>query len=82
MKDPYSKKSIILVNKNISINKDKFIYVPYKALNTSGLIKCYKPNKVIINNKEFKNCLIGVSKEYFYLEDIDCILPSCFKEDL
>ncbi|MBQ2640101.1 MAG: sigma-E processing peptidase SpoIIGA [Bacilli bacterium] len=82
LKDPYSSKNIILVNSNINIYKEKFLYVPYKALNTNGIIKCFKPNKVIINNKEFKNCLIGVSKDKFCLGDIDCILPSYFKEDL
>ena len=82
LKDPYTKKSIILVNYNFKFNKNKFIYVPYRALNTQGIIKCYKPNKVIINNKEFKNCLVGVSKDSFNLDDIDCILPGYFKEDL
>lgn len=82
LKDPITKKSVILLNSNIKINKRKFIYVPYKALNTEGIIKCFKPDRVIINDKLFSNCLIGISKDKFCLEDIDCILPNCFKEDL
>ncbi len=80
LKDPYSGKSIILVS-NINYNKN-FIYVPYKALNTSGIIKCFKPNKVVINNKEFNNCLIGISNDKFNLDNVDCILPNILKEDL
>lgn len=82
LKDPYSKRDVILVNNNIKINGNKFIYVPYKALNTTGIIKCYKVDKVIIKNQEFKNCLIGISKDKISLNDVDCILPNSFKEDL
>lgn len=81
--DPYKKRSVILINNNnINIEEDNFILVPYKALNTKGLIKCFKPTSVTIGNKEFTNCLIGLSKDNFSLNDIDCILPNKFKEDL
>lgn len=80
--DPYKKRCVILINSNINILSNEFIFVPYKALNTSGIIKCFKPNSVVIGNKEFHNCLIGVSKDSLGLHDIDCILPNKFKEDL
>lgn len=80
--DPYSGKSVVLVNKNIKINSKKFIYVPYKALNTSGVIKCFNVDMVIVNDKVFKNCLVGISSDIFSLEEVDCILPNSFKEDL
>lgn len=82
--DPYKKRSVIILNKNISINTDqlKFIYVPYKALNTQGVIKCYIPDEVIIDNHVFTNTLIGISKDDINLEDVDCILPNKYKEDL
>ena len=76
--DPISKKSVVLVNLNI--DSDRFIYVPYKALNYNGVIKCIKPDKLIINNKEF-DCLIGISKDKFNLEE-NCILPNKIKEEL
>lgn len=82
LKDPYTNKHILILNNNIKINKRKFLYVPYTALNTEGLLKCFKPDKVVINNIEFKNCLVGLSKEKFHLGDIDCILPNKFKEEL
>lgn len=76
--DPVSRKNIILTN--IKINSEKIIYVPFKALNTSGIIPCIKPDKVIINNHEF-NCLIGLSKDKFNIDE-NCILPNKFKEEL
>ena len=76
--DPISKKSIVLVNLNI--NSNNYIYVPYKSLNNTGIIKCIKPDKVIINNKIF-NGLIGISKDKFALEE-NCILPNKLKEEL
>ena len=78
MVDPISKKSVVLVN--LSIDSDRFIYVPYKALNTTGIIKCIKPDKVIINNHVF-DCLIGISKDKFNLEE-NCILSNKLKEEL
>lgn len=80
--DPYKKRCVILVNNNIDIIGEDFVFVPYKALNTNGIIKCFKPNSVVVGNKEFSNCLIGVSKDKFSLNDIDCILPNKFKEDI
>lgn len=76
--DPISKKSVVLVN--LKINSNNYIYVPYKSLNNTGIIKCIKPDKLIINNKEF-NCLIGISKDKFSLEE-NCILPNILKEEL
>ena len=77
---PIKKESIILVNLKIPLKK--VIYVPYKALNTSGIIPCIKPDKIVINNKEINNCLIGIANEKFALKDIDCILPNKLKEEL
>ena len=76
--DPISKKNIVLVN--LKIESDKYVYVPYKALNTTGVIKCIKPDKLIIGDKEF-DCLIGISKDRFELEE-NCILPNKLKEEL
>jgi len=76
--DPISKKSVVLVNLNI--DSKRFIYVPYKALNYSGIIKCIKPDKIIVGNKEI-DCLVGISEDKFNLEE-NCILPNKLKEEL
>lgn len=79
LRDSFTKRDVILVNLNIKSNN--YIYVPYKALNTTGIIPCIKPDKVIINDREINNCLIGISKDKFNLEE-SCILPNRLKEDL
>jgi len=80
LESPISKKSVILVN--LKINSNQLIYIPYKALNTSGVIPCIKPDKVIINNKNIDNCLVGLSHDKFKLNGCNCILPNKIKEDL
>lgn len=80
--DPYKKRAIIIVDLDIDVAKNKFIYVPYKALNTNGVIPCIKPDRVIIEEKIFSNCLVGLSKDKFMLDGASCILPNQFKEEL
>ena len=80
LKSPISNKSVILVNLNIPI--DNALYVPYKALNTTGIIPCLKPEKVLIDGKNISNCLIGISKDKFSLNGENCILPNILKEIL
>ena len=83
LEDPYQKRSVILLDlKKIKLNKEKFIYVPYQTINETGVIKCYQADSVVINQKEFKNILIGDIKNKFHLENSDCILPNKMKEDL
>ena len=80
LKSLFSNKCIILVNLNIKV--DRIIYIPYKALNTNGVLPCIKADKIIINNQEIQNCLIGLSKEEFSLEQGNCLLPNKLKEEL
>ena len=77
---PVKKEVVILVN--LKINSNKVIYVPYKALNKEGVIPCIKPSKVEINNKIFNDCLIGLAKDKFELNGLNCILPNKYKEEL
>lgn len=80
--DPYTGKCVILVSAKIPIRSKKCLYVPYKALNTEGIIPCYPVDRVIVGDALMKKCLVGVSKEQFQLGDVDCILPNEFKEEL
>jgi len=77
---PIKKESVIIVN--LKINSKELIYVPYKALNTSGIIPCIKPDKIIIEDKVINNCLIGLAKDKFNLNGLNCILPNKLKEEL
>ena len=82
LKDPCTGKSVILINSTVGIPMPRYFYVPYKALNTEGVIPCCKVERVIVDDHVFSKCLIGISKDRFSLGGIDCILPNQFKEDL
>ena len=77
---PIKKEPVILVN--LKINSKNIIYVPYKALNTNGIIPCIRPDKVIINQKVINHCLIGLAKDKFEINGLNCILPNKLKEEL
>lgn len=77
---PIKKESVILVNLKLPLKK--IIYVPYKALNTTGIIPCVRPDKIIINNQEINNCLVGIANEEFAISNVNCILPNKLKEEL
>ncbi len=78
LKDPYFKRSVILIDYQFSI--DKPILVPFKALNSSGIINCFKPDKLLVNNKELNNYLIGICNEKLNLCGCRCILPNTLVE--
>lgn len=80
LSSPIKKEPVILVN--LKINYNKVIYIPYKALNTEGIIPCIKPDKIMINNKQIKNYLVGLATDKFTIDNVNCILPNKLKEDL
>lgn len=78
LEDPYKKRPILLLNKNlleIDYQKDSILLVPYDALNYHGLLKCIIPDKVFIQGVGFRNnFLVGISNEKIKMEGIDCIM--------
>ena len=79
--DPYKKRGVILVNYPFKIPKNKRILVPFCVLQGNGLLNCFVPDKVIINEKECSNYLVGVSSD-ISLGGADCVLPNSVLEDL
>lgn len=81
--DPVSKKRVIIVNskklKEIH-NKDP-VYVVCNTINKTNLMKCYKPSYIKINNKKYKNFLIGVI-DYNFSDGVEALLNNCLMEDL
>ena len=78
LKDPIMKRPVLIINNTYNINNNKkIVYVPYKALNTTGIIKCFRPDKIEINN-----ILSGQSNDSLNINNVDCILPSKLKEEL
>ena len=80
LEDPYKKRPIILLNKElitIDYDKDKILLVPYDTINNHGLLKCVIPDKIFIQGLGFRNdFLVGVSNEKIKMDGIDCILNS------
>lgn len=80
LEDPYKKRPIILINKELVSNDDnleRFVLVPYEAINHHGLLKCIIPEKIFIQGVGFRdNFLVGISNEKIMIDGIDCILHS------
>jgi len=80
--DPYKNRPVILISKRISYSDEDIIYVPCSTINNTSIIRCLNPTKIIINNKEYHNYLIGFSNHKFRIEGVDCILHNCLKGEL
>lgn len=62
LKDPYFKRPIILINKELINEPVKTFLVPYSVVNNQkGLLEVFSPKKIIINNKKCKKTLLGLS---------------------
>ena len=80
LEDPYKKRPIILINKElfeVDYNRDKMLLVPYDAINHHGLLKCVIPEKIFIQGIGFRdNFLVGLSNEKIRIDGVDCIMNS------
>ena len=85
LKDPITKKGIILINKDVLKGKYNIrspMYVPFNTLNNHGLLKCFKPKYIIIDNKIYNNYLIGLSDNKINIDGVDCLLNYKLMEEL
>ncbi len=72
---PISGKPIILVEKEyIVLHKLKLLPVPFNALNHHGIVNCFKPDKLFIDDKEYTGVLIGISEIKFNIEGCNALL--------
>lgn len=84
LQDPITGKSVILIEKKI-LKKEpqKFFFIPYKVLNHNSILKVIKPEYIMINSICSKKYLIGLSKEAFHIEGVECLLhKDCGKDFL
>lgn len=85
LKDPITNKNIILIEektiKGIIHNRSP-MYVPVKTVNKNSLIKCYKPDSLIINNQTFNNYLIGTINDKINIDGVNCLLNYKMMEEL
>lgn len=75
LKDPITGKPIIIVEEKVIPKSNyNFFYVPYNSLNNHNILKCLKPDYIIIDGNIIQNVLIGLSKDEFNIPGINCIL--------
>ena len=74
--DPYKKRPIIVLNKNLLKNYNpKYILVPIYTVNSNTMMKCFKIKKLVVNGKNIKeDVLVGLSDNNFKLEDVNILL--------
>lgn len=73
--DQYRRRPIVLIyTKKIKFNYKEGILVPIETANNTSLLRCIKIDKLIINDKEIKNVLIGLSDKSFNIDNINMIL--------
>lgn len=72
---PINGKPIILVEKEyIVYHKLKLVPVPYTALNHHGLLYCFRPDALFIDDIEKKDVLVGLSEVKFNIEGCNALL--------
>lgn len=85
LRDPVTKKWVVLVSKKLLQGVIRIrtpIYVPYHSLNNKGLVECIKPEKLVIEGKEYTNFLIGLMDSKVMINSSDCILNLEILEEL
>ncbi len=72
--DILTKKIVILIDKRkLLFNIKEFRLIPYMGVNGSNMIKVVKIDKLIFNDKEYSNILLGIMDK-ISLEGVDVIL--------
>ena len=83
--DPVTNKPIILINKKLIQSKIKIhspMYVPYNTIKGHELLECIKPKKIIVNNQELNNYLVGLINNSIKLNGVECLLNYKILEDI
>ena len=72
--DSLTKKAVILIDKRkLLFNIKEFRLIPYMGVNGSNMIEVVKIDKLIFNNKEYSNILLGIMDK-ISLDGVDVIL--------
>jgi len=72
--DTLTKKIVILIDKRkLLFNIKEFRLIPYMGVNGSNMIKVVKIDKLIFNDKEYSNILLGIMDK-ISLDGVDVIL--------
>ena len=72
--DTLTKKSVILIDKRkLLFNIKEFRLIPYMGVNGNNMIKVIKVDKIVFNNKEYTNILLGIMDK-ISIDGVDVIL--------
>lgn len=84
IKDPYKKRGIILISsKEAELSLEESILVPFKTVESSGLLRCIEIEELKIDNNLInKKYLLGISPKKIEIKGADCILPNMIEEEL
>lgn len=75
--DPLTNKKVIIINKKVD---EDYILVPYRTVDDSSLMKCFKPRKVYIDGLGERNdILVGITNKKF--KGFNCLLNNCLLEE-
>lgn len=76
---PITNKPVILIDEDI--NLDYFFYIPYKCVKGSGLIKCYKIDKIEVNGIIKNKVIVGILKDKIKIDGVSCLLNKKLLEE-
>ena len=78
--DPYGNRNIIFLGQKENM-VGNFVMVPYQTIDNQGFIKCFKVDKLEIDNKEIKKkYLVSFIGNKIGIDGVDCILPEIMEE--
>lgn len=70
----YKNIPVILIDKRkILFEIKEFVFLPYQALNYTGILKLIKLDKVVINNHEYK-AYLGISEDNICIDGVDLLI--------
>jgi len=73
--DPYFHKPIIILYDKTFPKIDKTFYVPYHTVDNSGVLECFKVDKIILdNNKVINKPVVALSKEELKMNEVEMLL--------
>ncbi len=74
---------IILLDKRKDIFKDEaYRIIPFKVASGVSLLKIYRCDEVIINNKRIKNIYLGLMNEEINIDGVDILLNNRLMEEI
>ena len=84
VRDYLLKNKVIIVSNEVIksyLKNQSFYYLNINTVSGAELLRCYKVNKVLINNHVIDKCVIGVSN-HFRFNAFDALIPNYLEEDI